>query len=191
MKLNYSSLLIVISLILLSLSGCREKGASFSFTTPEGEKVRLTVPPGFEDQRVAKPWKEVYPDNDLFKVKNSIASYIYRSGNSEKVIELYFTAREDPGTAKAWRREPKNRGLYDYTEYPGGNFICVPKIEYTDDSYIRSLKTHPDIDSYSANLYLQKQIFDIIMCYSEDSLITVKAKEMMNDIVKSIKIRKR
>ena len=65
MKHYYSPLFIVIGLFFLSLNGCREKGTPFSFTTPEGEEVSLIIPPGFEDQRTANPWKKIFSERDL------------------------------------------------------------------------------------------------------------------------------
>ena len=44
-------------------------------------------------------------------------------------------------------------------------------------------------DSHSADLHLQKQTFDIFMCFPHDSLMTERAKTVMDDIVKSIKIK--
>ena len=189
---SYFPLLIVISLILFSLSGCREKGTPFSFTTPEGEEVSFTIPPGFEDQRVAKPWKKVFPEKDYtFQFADKFAAYIYRGNGSKEVMELYFILSEDSGTTKKWSCKPENRGLYDYIEYPDSNFICVAQIEYISDPYILSLGMYPNIDSHSAHLYLNKQILDISLCFHRDSLMTERAKEVMNALVKSLKITRK
>ena len=191
MKHYYPTLSIVIGLFLLSLIGCREKGTPFSFTTPEGEEVSLIIPPGFEDQRTANPWKKIFSERDLIGEEHYIASYIYQGKDTNEIIELYFSLKKDPGTAKKWRRKPENRELYDYTEYPDSNFICVARIEYFNDPYSLYLSGGDDFppDSHSADLHLQKQTFDIFMCFPHDSLMTERAKTVMDDIVKSIKIK--
>ena len=193
MKHYYPTLSIVIGLFLLSLIGCREKGTPFSFTTPEGEEVSLIIPPGFEDQRTANPWKKIFSERDLIGEEHYIASYIYQGKDTNEIIELYFSLKKDPGTAKKWRRKPENRELYDYTEYPDSNFICVARIEYFNDPYSLYLSGGDDFppDSHSADLHLQKQTFDIFMCFLHDSLMTERAKTVMDDIVKSIKIKKK
>ncbi len=191
MKHYYPTLSIVIGLFLLSLIGCREKGTPFSFTTPEGEEVSLIIPPGFEDQRTANPWKKIFSERDLIGEEHYIASYIYQGKDTNEIIELYFSLKKDPGTAKKWQRKPENRELYDYTEYPDSNFICVARIEYFNDPYSLYLSGGDDFppDSHSADLHLQKQTFDIFMCFPHDSLMTERAKTVMDDIVKSIKIK--
>lgn len=191
MKHYYSPLFIVIGLFFLSLNGCREKGTPFSFTTPEGEEVSLIIPPGFEDQRTANPWKKIFSERDLIGEEHYIASYIYQGKDTNEIIELYFSLKKDPGTAKKWRRKPENRELYDYTEYPDSNFICVARIEYFNDPYSLYLSGGDDFppDSHSADIHLQKQTFDIFMCFPHDSLMTERAKTVMDDIVKSIKIK--
>ena len=191
MKHYYPTLSIVIGIFLLSLIGCREKGTPFSFTTPEGEEVSLIIPPGFEDQRTANPWKKIFSERDLIGEEHYIASYIYQGKDTNEIIELYFSLKKDPGTAKKWRRKPENRELYDYTEYPDSNFICVARIEYFNDPYSLYLSGGDDFppDSHSADLHLQKQTFDIFMCFPHDSLMTERAKTVMDDIVKSIKIK--
>ena len=193
MKHYYPTLSIVIGIFLLSLIGCREKGTPFSFTTPEGEEVSLIIPPGFEDQRTANPWKKIFSERDLIGEEHYIASYIYQGKDTNEIIELYFSLKKDPGTAKKWRRKPENRELYDYTEYPDSNFICVARIEYFNDPYSLYLSVGDDFppDSHSADLHLQKQTFDIFMCFLHDSLMTERAKTVMDDIVKSIKIKKK
>ena len=193
MKHYYPTLSIVIGLFLLSLIGCREKGTPFSFTTPEGEEVSLIIPPGFEDQRTANPWKKIFSERDLIGEEHYIASYIYQGKDTNEIIELYFSLKKDPGTAKKWRRKPENRELYDYIEYPDSNFICVARIEYFNDPYSLYLSGGDDFppDSHSADLHLQKQTFDIFMCFPHDSLMTERAKTVMDDIVKSIKIKKK
>ena len=193
MKHYYPTLSIVIGLFLLSLIGCREKGTPFSFTTPEGEEVSLIIPPGFEDQRTANPWKKIFSERDLIGEEHYIASYIYQGKDTNEIIELYFSLKKDPGTAKKWRRKPENRELYDYIEYPDSNFICVARIEYFNDPYSLYLSGSDDFppDSHSADLHLQKQTFDIFMCFPHDSLMTERAKIVMDDIVKSIKIKKK
>ena len=193
MKHYYPTLSIVIGLFLLSLIGCREKGTPFSFTTPEGEEVSLVIPPGFEDQRTANPWKKIFSERDLIGEEHYIASYIYQGKDTNEIIELYFSLKKDPGTAKKWRRKPENRELYDYIEYPDSNFICVARIEYFNDPYSLYLSGGDDFppDSHSADLHLQKQTFDIFMCFPHDSLMTERAKTVMDDIVKSIKIKKK
>lgn len=193
MKHYYSPLFIVIGLFFLSLNGCREKGTPFSFTTPEGEEVSLIIPPGFEDQRTANPWKKIFSERDLIGEEHYIASYIYQGKDTNEIIELYFSLKKDPGTAKKWRRKPENRELYDYTEYPDSNFICVARIEYFNDPYSLYLSGGDDFppDSHSADIHLQKQTFDIFMCFPHDSLMTERAKTVMDDIVKSIKIKKK
>ena len=193
MKHYYPTLSIVIGIFLLSLIGCREKGTPFSFTTPEGEEVSLIIPPGFEDQRTANPWKKIFSERDLIGEEHYIASYIYQGKDTNEIIELYFSLKKDPGTAKKWRRKPENRELYDYTEYPDSNFICVARIEYFNDPYSLYLSGGDDFppDSHSADLHLQKQTFDIFMCFLHDSLMTERAKTVMDDIVKSIKIKKK
>ena len=193
MKHYYPTLSIVIGIFLLSLIGCREKGTPFSFTTPEGEEVSLVIPPGFEDQRTANPWKKIFSERDLIGEEHYIASYIYQGKDTNEIIELYFSLKKDPGTAKKWRRKPENRELYDYTEYPDSNFICVARIEYFNDPYSLYLSGGDDFppDSHSADLHLQKQTFDIFMCFLHDSLMTERAKTVMDDIVKSIKIKKK
>ena len=189
----YPTLSIVIGLFLLSLTGCREKGTPFSFTTPAGEEVSLIIPPGFEDQRTVNPWKKIFSERDLIGEEHYIASYIYQGKDTNEIIELYFSLKKDPGTAKKWRRKPENRELYDYIEYPDSNFICVARIEYFNDPYSLYLSGSDDFppDSHSADLHLQKQTFDIFMCFPHDSLMTERAKTVMNDIVKSIKIKKK
>ena len=191
MKHYYPTLSIVIGLFLLSLIGCREKGTPFSFTTPEGEEVSLIIPPGFEDQRTANPWKKIFSERDLIGEEHYIASYIYQGKDTNEIIELYFSLKKDPGTAKKWRRKPENRELYDYIEYPDSNFICVARIEYFNDPYSLYLSGGDDFppDSHSADLHLQKQTFDIFMCFPHDSLMTERAKTVMDDIVKSIRIK--
>ncbi len=191
MKHYYPTLSIVIGLFLLSLIGCREKGTPFSFTTPEGEEVSLVIPPGFEDQRTANPWKKIFSERDLIGEEHYIASYIYQGKDTNEIIELYFSLKKDPGTAKKWRRKPENRELYDYIEYPDSNFICVARIEYFNDPYSLYLSGGDDFppDSHSADLHLQKQTFDIFMCFPHDSLMTERAKTVMDDIVKSIRIK--
>ena len=191
MKHYYPTLSIVIGIFLLSLIGCREKGTPFSFTTPEGEEVSLIIPPGFEDQRTANPWKKIFSERDLIGEEHYIASYIYQGKDTNEIIELYFSLKKDPGTAKKWRRKPENRELYDYIEYPDSNFICVARIEYFNDPYSLYLSGGDDFppDSHSADLHLQKQTFDIFMCFPHDSLMTERAKTVMDDIVKSIKIK--
>ncbi|MBS6267573.1 MAG: hypothetical protein KH586_01275 [Tannerella sp.] len=191
MKHYYSPLFIVIGLFFLSLNGCREKGTPFSFTTPEGEEVSLIIPPGFEDQRTANPWKKIFSERDLIGEEHYIASYIYQGKDTNEIIELYFSLKKDPGTAKKWRRKPENRELYDYTEYPDSNFICVARIEYFNDPYSLYLSGGNEFppDCHSADLHLQKQTFDIFMCFPHDSLMTELAKTVMDDIVKSIKIK--
>ena len=191
MKHYYPTLSIVIGIFLLSLIGCREKGTPFSFTTPEGEEVSLIIPPGFEDQRTANPWKKIFSERDLIGEEHYIASYIYQGKDTNEIIELYFSLKKDPGTAKKWRRKPENRELYDYTEYPDSNFICVARIEYFNDPYSLYLSGGDDLppDCHSADLHLQKQTFDIFMCFPHDSLMTERAKTVMDDIVKSIKIK--
>ena len=193
MKHYYPTLSIVIGIFLLSLIGCREKGTPFSFTTPEGEEVSLVIPPGFEDQRTVNPWKKIFSERDLIGEEHYIASYIYQGKDTNEIIELYFSLKKDPGTAKKWRRKPENRELYDYIEYPDSNFICVARIEYFNDPYSLYLSGGDDFppDSHSADLHLQKQTFDIFMCFPHDSLMTERAKTVMNDIVKSIKIKKK
>ena len=193
MKHYYSPLFIVIGLFFLSLNGCREKGTPFSFTTPEGEEVSLIIPPGFEDQRTANPWKKIFSERDLIGEEHYIASYIYQGKDTNEIIELYFSLKKDPGTAKKWRRKPENRELYDYIEYPDSNFICVARIEYFNDPYSLYLSGGDDFppDSHSADIHLQKQTFDIFMCFPHDSLMTERAKTVMDDIVKSIKIKKK
>ena len=193
MKHYYPTLSIVIGIFLLSLIGCREKGTPFSFTTPEGEEVSLVIPPGFEDQRTANPWKKIFSERDLIGEEHYIASYIYQGKDTNEIIELYFSLKKDPGTAKKWRRKPENRELYDYIEYPDSNFICVARIEYFNDPYSLYLSGGDDFppDSHSADLHLQKQTFDIFMCFPHDSLMTERAKTVMDDIVKSIKIKKK
>ena len=168
---------------------CVQKGTPFSFTTPEGEEVSLVIPPGFEDQRTASPWKKL--DKDL---KNYFSAYVCNADNPDEIIELYFYLEEDlNNSTKKWRRKPENRELYDYIEYPDSNFICVARIEYFNDPYSLYLSEGDDFppDSHSADLHLQKQTFDIFMCFPHDSLITERAKTIMNDIVKSIKIKKK
>ena len=191
MKHYYPTLSIVIGLFLLSLIGCREKGTPFSFTTPEGEEVSLIIPPGFEDQRTANPWKKIFSERDLIGEEHYIASYIYQGKDTNEIIELYFSLKKDPGTAKKWQRKPENRELYDYTEYPDSNFICVARIEYFNDPYSLYLSGGNEFppDCHSADLHLQKQTFDIFMCFPHDSLMTERAKTVMDDIVKSIKIK--
>lgn len=191
MKHYYPTLSIVIGIFLLSLIGCREKGTPFSFTTPEGEEVSLVIPPGFEDQRTANPWKKIFSERDLIGEEHYIASYIYQGKDTNEIIELYFSLKKDPGTAKKWRRKPENRELYDYIEYPDSNFICVARIEYFNDPYSLYLSGGDDFppDSHSADLHLQKQTFDIFMCFPHDSLMTERAKTVMDDIVKSIRIK--
>ena len=191
MKHYYPTLSIVIGLFLLSLIGCREKGTPFSFTTPEGEEVSLIIPPGFEDQRTANPWKKIFSERDLIGEEHYIASYIYQGKDTNEIIELYFSLKKDPGTAKKWRRKPENRELYNYIEYPDSNFICVARIEYFNDPYSLYLSGGDDFppDSHSADLHLQKQTFDIFMCFPHDSLMTERAKTVMDDIVKSIRIK--
>ena len=191
MKHYYPTLSIVIGLFLLSLIGCREKGTPFSFTTPEGEEVSLIIPPGFEDQRTANPWKKIFSERDLIGEEHYIASYIYQGKDTNEIIELYFSLKKDPDTAKKWRRKPENRELYDYTEYPDSNFICVARIEYFNDPYSLYLSGGNEFppDCHSADLHLQKQTFDIFMCFPHDSLMTERAKTVMDDIVKSIKIK--
>ena len=191
MKHYYSPLFIVIGLFFLSLNGCREKGTPFSFTTPEGEEVSLIIPPGFEDQRTANPWKKIFSERDLIGEEHYIASYIYQGKDTNEIIELYFSLKKDPGTAQKWRRKPENRELYDYTEYPDSNFICVARIEYFNDPYSLYLSGGNEFppDCHSADLHLQKQTFDIFMCFPHDSLMTERAKTVMDDIVKSIKIK--
>ena len=191
MKHYYPTLSIVIGIFLLSLIGCREKGTPFSFTTPEGEEVSLVIPPGFEDQRTANPWKKIFSERDLIGEEHYIASYIYQGKDTNEIIELYFSLKKDPGTAKKWRRKPENRELYDYIEYPDSNFICVARIEYFNDPYSLYLSGGDDFppDSHSADLHLQKQTFDIFMCFPHDSLMTERAKTVMDDIVKSIIIK--
>ena len=193
MKHYYSPLFIVIGLFFLSLNGCREKGTPFSFTTPEGEEVSLIIPPGFEDQRTANPWKKIFSERDLIGEEHYIASYIYQGKDTNEIIELYFSLKKDPGTAKKWRRKPENRELYDYIEYPDSNFICVARIEYFNDPYSLYLSGGNEFppDCHSADLHLQKQTFDIFMCFPHDSLMTERAKTVMDDIVKSIKIKKK
>ena len=193
MKHYYSPLFIVIGLFFLSLNGCREKGTPFSFTTPEGEEVSLIIPPGFEDQRTANPWKKIFSERDLIGEEHYIASYIYQGKDTNEIIELYFSLKKDPGTAKKWRRKPENRELYDYTESPDSNFICVARIEYFTDPYSLYLSGGNEFppDCHSADLHLQKQTFDIFMCFPHDSLMTERAKTVMDDIVKSIKIKKK
>ena len=191
MKHYYPTLSIVIGIFLLSLIGCREKGTPFSFTTPEGEgeEVSLVIPPGFEDQRTASPWKKL--DKDL---KNYFSAYVCNADNPDEIIELYFYLEEDiNNSTKKWRRKPENRELYDYIEYPDSNFICVARIEYFNDPYSLYLSGSDDFppDSHSADLHLQKQTFNIFMCFPHDSLMTERAKTVMNDIVKSIKIKKK
>ena len=191
MKHYYPTLSIVIGIFLLSLIGCREKGTPFSFTTPEGEEVSLVIPPGFEDQRTANPWKKIFSERDLIGEEHYIASYIYQGKDTNEIIELYFSLKKDPGTAKKWRRKPENRELYDYIEDPDSNFICVARIEYFNDPYSLYLSGGDDFppDSHSADLHLQKQTFDIFMCFPHDSLMTERAKTVMDDIVKSIRIK--
>ena len=191
MKHYYPTLSIVIGIFLLSLIGCREKGTPFSFTTPEGEEVSLIIPPGFEDQRTANPWKKIFSERDLIGEEHYIASYIYQGKDTNEIIELYFSLKKDPGTAKKWQRKPENRELYDYTEYPDSNFICVARIEYFNDPYSLYLSGGNEFppDCHSADLHLQKQTFDIFMCFPHDSLMTERAKTVMDDIVKSIKIK--
>ena len=168
---------------------CIQKGTPFSFTTPEGEEVSLIIPPGFEDQRTANPWKKL--DKDL---KNYFSAYVCNADNPDEIIELYFYLEEDiNNSTKKWRRKPENRELYDYIEYPDSNFICVARIEYFNDPYSLYLSGGDDFppDSHSADLHLQKQTFDIFMCFPHDSLMTERAKIVMDDIVKSIKIKKK
>ena len=168
---------------------CIQKGTPFSFTTPEGEEVSLVIPPGFEDQRTASPWEKL--DKDL---KNYFSAYVCNADNPDEIMELYFNLREysDINTKK-WQRKPENRELYDYIEYPDSNFICVARIEYFNDPYSLYLSGGDDFppDSHSADLHLQKQTFDIFMCFPHDSLMTERAKIVMDDIVKSIKIKKK
>ena len=92
---------------------CVQKGTPFSFTTPEGEEVSLIIPPGFEDQRTVNPWKKIFSERDLIGEEHYIASYIYQGKDTNEIIELYFSLKKDPGTAKKWRRKPENRELYD------------------------------------------------------------------------------
>ena len=94
MKHYYPTLSIVIGLFLLSLIGCREKGTPFSFTTPEGEEVSLVIPPGFEDQRTANPWKKIFSERDLIGEEHYIASYIYQGKDTNEIIELYFSLKK-------------------------------------------------------------------------------------------------
>ena len=185
MKHYYPTLSIVIGIFLLSLIGCREKGTPFSFTTPEGEEVSLVIPPGFEDQRTASPWKKL--DKDL---KNYFSAYVCNADNPDEIIELYFYLEEDiNNSTKKWRRKPENRELYDYIEYPDRNFICVLQVEYISDPYILSLGINNGVDIHYADLYLQKNILDILLYFPHDSLMTERAKTVMDDIVKSIRIK--
>ena len=187
MKHYYPTLSIVIGIFLLSLIGCREKGTPFSFTTPEGEEVSLVIPPGFEEQRTASPWKKL--DKDL---KNYFSAYVCNADNPEEIMELYFNLREysDINTKK-WQRKPENRELYDYIEYPDSNFICVLQVEYISDPYILSLGINNGVDIHYAIMYLQKNSLDIQLYFPHDSLMTERAKTVMDDIVKSIKIKKK
>lgn len=133
---------------------CVQKGTPFSFTTPEGEEVSLVIPPGFENQRTASPWKKL--DKDL---KNYFSAYVCNADNPDEIIELYFYLEEDiNNSTKKWRRKPENRELYDYIEYPDSNFICVARIEYFNDPYSLYLSGSDDFppDSHSADLHLQK-----------------------------------
>ncbi|WP_297928193.1 hypothetical protein [uncultured Coprobacter sp.] len=166
---------------------CVQKGTPFSFTTPEGEEVSLVIPPGFEDQHTASPWKKL--DKDL---KNYFSAYVCNADNPEEIMELYFNLREysDINTKK-WQRKPENRELYDYIEYPDSNFICVLQVEYISDPYILSLGINNGVDIHYAIMYLQKNFLDIQLYFPHDSLITERAKTVMNDIVKSIKIKKK
>ncbi|MBS6267574.1 MAG: hypothetical protein KH586_01280 [Tannerella sp.] len=185
MKHYYPTLSIVIGLFLLSLIGCREKGTPFSFTTPEGEEVSLVIPPGFEDQRTASPWKKLDT-----KIENHFSAYVCNADNPDEIIELYFNLREFPSDdAKEWQRKPENRDLYDYIEYPDSNFICVLQAVYIPKQNIYDLFF--DADLHYAELYLQKHILNIQLYYPYDSLMTERAKSVMNDIVKSIKIKKK
>ena len=187
MKLPDIRLIISFFIFLSIFYCCVQKGTPFSFTTPEGEEVSLVIPPGFEDQRTASPWKKL--DKDL---KNYFSAYVCNADNPEEIMELYFNLREysDINTKK-WQRKPENRELYDYIEYPDSNFICVARIEYFNDPYSLYLSGGDDFppDSHSADLHLQKQTFDIFMCFPHDSLMTERAKTVMDDIVKSIKIK--
>ena len=193
MKLPDIRLIISFFIFLSIFYCCVQKGTPFSFTTPEGEEVSLIISPGFEDQRTANPWKKIFSERDLIGEEHYIASYIYQGKDTNEIIELYFSLKKDPGTAKKWRRKPENRELYDYIEYPDSNFICVARIEYFNDPYSLYLSGSDDFppDSHSADLHLQKQTFDIFMCFPHDSLMTERAKTVMNVLVKSIKIKKK
>ena len=189
MKLPDIRLIISFFIFLSIFYCCVQKGTPFSFTTPEEEEVSLVIPPGFEDQRTASPWKKL--DKDL---KNYFSAYVCNADNPDEIIELYFYLEEDiNNSTKKWRRKPENRELYDYIEYPDSNFICVARIEYFNDPYSLYLSGGDDFppDSHSADLHLQKQTFDIFMCFLHDSLMTERAKTVMDDIVKSIKIKKK
>ena len=122
MKHYYPTLSIVIGLFLLSLIGCREKGTPFSFTTPEGEEVSLVIPPGFEDQRTASPWKKL--DKDL---KNYFSAYVCNADNPEEIMELYFNLREysDINTKK-WQRKPENRTFCRSADSAETKYLTVP-----------------------------------------------------------------
>ena len=109
MKHYYPTLSIVIGIFLLSLIGCREKGTPFSFTTPEGEEVSLVIPPGFEDQRTASPWKKL--DKDL---KNYFSAYVCNADNPEEIIELYFYLEEDINNRKVAEKTGESRAVRLY-----------------------------------------------------------------------------
>ena len=127
-------------------------------------------------------------------LKIYFSAYVCNADNPDEIIELYFYLEEDiNNSTKKWRRKPENRELYDYIEYPDSNFICVARIEYFNDPYSLYLSGGDDFppDCHSADLHLQKQTFDIFMCFLHDSLMTERAKTVMDDIVKSIKIKKK
>ena len=63
MKLPDIRLIISFFIFLSIFYCCVQKGTPFSFTTPEEEEVSLVIPPGFEEQRTASPWKKL--DKDL------------------------------------------------------------------------------------------------------------------------------
>ena len=65
------------------------------------------------------------------------------------------------------------------------------QVEYISDPYILSLGINNGVDIHYADLYLQKNILDILLYFPHDSLMTERAKTVMDDIVKSIKIKKK